>query len=229
MITTPPPACGASFPSSVGIELNICKEIQVLASVKLEVLAKFCSPRPPIDIPVTSICPPTSYPQQCDFFPQPNCDCESSFNSPSAPVPLGVGVTLNGAALSVGTASLTGNVCNACSEVNTSITFTYTDTDAVPPNNSFTFTANSFISETCTFTTGIGTQVLSGQGNVVTAGGDTIPVTYTLTLVDAGAVDSYILVLASVSPGLFATIVTSIDIGNAIIIQDCNAFPTPAT
>jgi hypothetical protein len=226
VITTPPPVGGTPFPASVGIELNVCEEIQVLAAVKLEVLAKFCSPRAPIDIPVTSVCPPTLFPQQCDFFPQPNCDCQSSFNSTQAPVPAGVGVVLNGVTLSVGTASLIGNICNQCAEINTSITFTYTDPDGVPPNNSFTFNANSFTTEVCTFLAGVGTQVVTGQGTVVTAGGDTIPVTYTLTLVDAGALDSYILVLASVAPGLFAAVATSVDIGNAIIIQDCTNFPT---
>lgn len=229
VITTPPPVGGIPFPASVGIELNLCKEVQVLAAVKLEVLAKFCSPRAPIEIPVTTACPTLTFPQQCDFFPQPNCDCESAFNSPSAPVPLGVAVTLNGLALSLGTASLVGNVCNACSEVNTSITFTYTDSDGIPPNNSFTFTANSFQSEACTFALGIGTQVVSGQGTVVTAGGDTIPVTYLLTLVDAGAVDSYSLTLLSISPGLFAATALSVDIGNSIIVQDCNAFPPTTT
>ena len=229
IITTPPPVCGTSFPASVGVELNICKEIQVLASVKLEVLAKFCHPRPPIDIPVTSICPPTTFPQQCDFFPQPNCDCESSFNSTNAAVPASVGVVVNGLTIAAGTASLVGNVCNDCAEINTNINFTFTDTDGIPPNNSFTFNATSFTSETCTFLLGIGTQVVTGTGTVVTALGDTIPVTYTLTLVDAGAVDSYVLILASVTPGLFAAVATSVDIGNAIIIRDCTAFPTPTT
>ncbi|MCH5586685.1 hypothetical protein MK805_17265 [Shimazuella sp. AN120528] len=229
VITTPPAVCGIPFPASVGIELTICKEIQVIAAVKLEVLAKFCSPRAPIEIPVTSVCPPTLFPQQCDFFPQPNCDCESSFNSTNAAVPTSVGVVVNGLTISAGTASLVGNVCNGCAEINTNINFTFTDTDGIPPNNSFTFTANSFTTETCTFLLGVGTQVVTGQGTVVTALGDTIPVAYTLTLVDAGAVDSYVLILASVTPGLFAAVATSIDIGNTIIIRDCTAFPTPTT
>ncbi|MCH5586686.1 hypothetical protein MK805_17270 [Shimazuella sp. AN120528] len=229
VITTPPPAGGTPFPASVGVELNICKEVQVLAAVKLEVLAKFCSPRAPIEIPVTSVCPPTLFPQQCDFFPQPNCDCESTFNSTDATVPTSVGVVVNGLTISAGTATLVGNVCNGCAEINTDIRFTFTDTDGIPPNNSFTFTANSFTSETCTFALGVGTQVVTGTGTVVTALGDTIPVGYTLTLVDAGAADSYLLVLTSLTPGLFAAVATGVAIGNAIIIRDCTAFPTPTT
>ncbi|WP_156877895.1 hypothetical protein [Shimazuella kribbensis] len=225
VITTPPPVGGAPFPASVGIELNVCKEIQVLAAVKLEVLAKFCSPRPPIEIPVTSVCPPLLFPQQCDFFPQPNCDCQSSFNSTSAQVPVSVGIVLNGLTLSAGTASLVGNICNSCAEVNTSITFTFTDTDAVPPNNSFTFTANSFTREVCTFAAGVGTQLVVGNGTVVTAAGDTIDVLYQLTLVD-GPVDSYVLIIQG---PLFTAVATSVSIGNSIIIQDCNNFPSPTT
>ncbi|WP_028778795.1 hypothetical protein [Shimazuella kribbensis] len=228
VITTPPPVGGTPFPASVGIELNVCKEIQVLAAVKLEVLAKFCSPRPPIDIPVTSVCPPLLFPEQCDFFPQPNCGCQSTFNSTNAAVPVSVIVVLNGLSLSVGTASLVGNICNACAEINTDILFTYTDTDSTAPNNSFTFTANSFTREDCGFGGGTGVQVVVGEGTVVTAGGDTIPVRYTLQLVDS-AVDTYILILSSVAPGLFASTVVSISIGNSITVQDCNAFPAPTT
>ncbi|WP_051272235.1 hypothetical protein [Shimazuella kribbensis] len=227
VITTPPPVGGTPFPASVGIELNVCKEVQVLAAVKLEVLAKFCSPRPPIDIPVTSVCPPLLFPQQCDFFPQPNCDCQSSFNSTAAQVPTSVGIHLNGLTLSVGTASLVGNICNGCAEVNTSITFTYTDTDAVPPNNSFTFTANSFTREQCTSVEAARTQAVVGNGTVVTAAGDTIDVIYQLVLVD-GPVDSYALLIQGLN-GLFSASVVSVSIGNSIIIQDCNNFPSPTT
>jgi hypothetical protein len=227
VITSPPPVGGVPFPASVGVELNICKEVQVLAAVKLEVLAKFCSPREAIEIPVASSCPTLTFPQQCDFFPQPNCDCASTFDSVGVGVPSGVGVTLNGLALSAGTASLVGNICNGCAEVNTSITFTYTDADAEPPNNSFTFTAESFTTETCTIVAGVGTQVVTGTGTVTTAGGDTIPVTYVLTLVDAAVADSYTLTLASIAPGIFAAAATGIAIGNTIIITECNAFPPP--
>jgi hypothetical protein len=229
VITSPPPIGGSPFPASVGIELHVCEEIQVLAAVKLEVLAKFCSPRAPIDLPVTTLCPPTLFPQQCDFFPQPNCDCESTFNSTGAGVPTGVAVTVNGLAISAGTASLVGNVCNGCAEINTNINFTFTDADGVDPNNSFTFNATSFTTETCTFLAGVGTQAITGTGTVVTALGDTIPVTYILTLVDAGALDSYVLILASVAPGLFAATAASISIGNAIIVQDCTGFPATTT
>lgn len=225
-VTTPPPVGGIPFPTAVGLELFVCKEIQVLAAVKLEVLGKFCSPRAPIEAPATSICPVTTFPQQCDFFPQPNCTCESTFNSASQPVPVNVGVVVNGLDITLGTATLTGSVCNVCSPINTSINFNFTDTDGVAPDNSFTFTANSFESETCTFLAGVGTQVVVGQGTVVTALGQTIPVTYALTLVDAGALDSYVLTLLSVTPGLFAATATSITIGDAIVIRPCTGFPT---
>lgn len=225
-ITTPPPVGGVPFPASVGVELNVCKEIQVIAAVKLEILARFCSPRAPIDVPMTSVCPSTLFPEQCSFFPAPNCNCEATFNS-TASVPTEVGVVVNSITIAAGTADLIGTVCNSCTEGNTSITFTFTDTDGLPPNNSFTFTANSFTSQECTTVLGASAMLLTGTGTVVTAIGDTIPVGYTLTLIDAGTIDSYTLSLSSIIPGLFTATATTVDIGNAIIIRDCNIFPTP--
>ncbi|MED4586760.1 hypothetical protein P9578_28805, partial [Brevibacillus choshinensis] len=61
----------------VELEVTICKEIQVEAEVKLEVLAKFCSPRSIIPVPAPTpsfVCPPIVFPPQCpDFFPRRNC------------------------------------------------------------------------------------------------------------------------------------------------------------
>lgn len=225
-VTTPPPVGGIPFPASVGLELFVCKEVQVLAAVKLEVLAKFCSPRAPITPPTVSVCPPLTFPQQCDFFPQPNCDCEATFNSTNEPVPASVVVAVNEETATSGTATLTGNVCNGCAEVNTSINFTFTDTDNTPPNNSFTFTANSFTSQQCAFGEGTGTMLVQGVGTVVTAAGDTIQVAYVLQLLDMGATDLYALQLTGIN-NAFTAVAVSVSIGNSIIVRDCTTFPTP--
>ena len=58
--------------------LDICFEVQVEAEVKLEVLAKFCFPREnDIEIPTSGVCPPFEWPEQCNFFPRDNCDCQA--------------------------------------------------------------------------------------------------------------------------------------------------------
>ena len=58
--------------------MDICFEVQVEAEVKLEVLAKFCFPREnDIEIPTYVECPTFEWPEQCDFFPRENCDCQA--------------------------------------------------------------------------------------------------------------------------------------------------------
>lgn len=67
-------------PSSFKLEVTFCVDIQVEAEVKLEVLAKFCSPRDnDLDVPENSQqCPDSSFPTQCpDIFPRQSCDCSA--------------------------------------------------------------------------------------------------------------------------------------------------------
>ncbi|WP_173917523.1 hypothetical protein [Halobacillus sp. Marseille-Q1614] len=65
----------------VQLRVTICKEIQVEAEVKLEVLGKFCQPRPndiPLPPPIDEVCPAFEFPPQCpNIFPRPNCDCQA--------------------------------------------------------------------------------------------------------------------------------------------------------
>lgn len=230
-VTSPPPVGGQPFPASVGLELFICKEIQVLAAVKLEVLAKFCSPRNPIDIPPTSVCPPTQFPQQCDFFPRANCDGESTVNDSST---IAVGSTSLLALTSLagaqdtngGTQTLTSTICNSCAPVNTSITYRFAN--PAIPSQDFTFTANSFDVETLTGEgTGILTQLVAGSGTVVTTTG-TFAATYQLTLVE-GPVDSWALVIIAAAPAptfIVGASHTTVPDAN-LIIQNCTQFPTP--
>lgn len=232
VVTTPPPPEGQPFPASVGLELNVCKEVQVLAAVKLEVLAKFCSPREPITPPTASICPPLQFPQQCDFFPEPNCDCQSTVSN-SCTVATGTTCLLaltnaEGAqATDGGTQTLNATICNSCAPVNTSISYSFTN--PTDPTQNFTFTANTFDTETCTGEgTAILTHLVAGSGTVVTSGGSTFTATYQLTLVEA-ATDSWSLVIISTSPApafIVAASNTAVP-DNELIIQNCTQFPTP--
>lgn len=58
----------------VEVDISICKEIQVIARVTMEVLGEFCTPRPnSIPVPSPTIrpdfsCPPMLFPPQCPIF-----------------------------------------------------------------------------------------------------------------------------------------------------------------
>jgi hypothetical protein len=189
IVTTPPPAGGQTFPASVRLELKVCKEIQVLAAVKLEVLAKFCSPRGPITPPTAAICPTLTFPQQCDIFPIPNCECQATFNATCSlvdpsPIPT-CAMELNGTVDTSGLITLSGFVCNNCVPQNSSINFTFSDTSI--PDNSFTFRAITF-NVTCPnplAPEAISMQV-TGTGTVMFTPGSTIDVTYILDLSEEG-------------------------------------------
>ncbi len=68
-------------PQSFCLQVTFCVDIQVEAEVKLEVLAKFCSPRDN-DIQVPEIgeqCPEITFPEQCpDIFPRESADCSGT-------------------------------------------------------------------------------------------------------------------------------------------------------
>ncbi|MEW9672491.1 hypothetical protein [Ammoniphilus sp. 3BR4] len=67
---------GAFMEPGIFLTVNVCKEIQVEAEVKLEVLARFCQPRGPVECdvtPIEDVCPvlPSNlFPAQCPaIFP----------------------------------------------------------------------------------------------------------------------------------------------------------------
>jgi hypothetical protein len=189
IVTTPPPAGGQPFPTTVGLELQVCKEVQVLAAAKLEVLAKFCSPRGPITPFTSAICPTLSFPQQCDMFPIPNCECQATFNVTCSlvdtePIPV-CALELNGIVDTSGVITLSGFVCNNCAPQNSSINFTFSDTST--PDNGFTFQASTF-NVTCP--NPVAPEALSmlvtGTGTVTFTSGGTIDVTYILDLSEEG-------------------------------------------
>lgn len=129
-------------PESFDLEVIFCVDIQVEAEVKLEVLAKFCSPRGNdlIAPEVIDECDPISFPAQCpDIFPRPNCDCSLSGEAS--------GATSSGDA---GIVSLLVDICPDCSLVDSVLEFTFDEKhhhDGDNGNNQlsdFTFVADSF-------------------------------------------------------------------------------------
>lgn len=208
MITTPPPVGGQPFPTSIGVELFVCKEIQVLAAVKLEVLAKFCSPRASIAPTAKSICPITTFLEQCSFFPQPNCNCESRVNT-----------TAN---FGDRTQTLIATICDSCAPVNSSVFFqSINPTDPTDVFN-LVFTANSISTESCTSREG-GTliQTVTGTGTLQ-RGGSTFEASYILQLIE-GPIDTY-----SISMQTSSFIISFLGFpapDDQFIVTTCTQFP----
>jgi hypothetical protein len=218
---------------SITLELVICKEVQVQAEVKLEVEAKFCQPRPPIPTPPLALCPPINFPQQCDIFPIPNCECQAFISADcSGPVTTTGAIctaagTVNGftyvtapASPASFTQSIVASICSNCSPQNTNITYVYTDTDATDPNQSFTFRAQGATTVTCTPTAGVITLIVAtGQGTITLANGTVINnVNYTLTL---DTIEGMTLLLTDVTTATSFTARSLIGPDDTLTITDC--------
>jgi hypothetical protein len=67
-------------PTSFPLDITFCVDIQVEAEVRLEVLAKYCSPRgndldAPESVEVGELCPEVTFPQRCpDIYPRPELE-----------------------------------------------------------------------------------------------------------------------------------------------------------
>lgn len=108
--------------NQIVVNVSICKEIQVEAEVKLEVIAKFCHPRAPIPANILPLaCPPIGvFPPQCPtIFPTVNCECSVTGTATGEfyiPIPL------DALGLSIVAATLNINVCPNCQATGSTIT-----------------------------------------------------------------------------------------------------------
>ncbi|MGD6818491.1 hypothetical protein ACQCVE_15635 [Metabacillus sp. 113a] len=222
------------------VMLDICFEIQVEADVKLEVLAKFCFPRPnDIVIPPSAVCPEFEFPAQCDFFPRDNCDCQAFVDTdPLSPpgVAIDFSAILFPTDLDAGsfTTELNAEICDNCNLTGSTIEWIVEDL-LVPTgtvDQSFTFTATEIGMPTCTTIPGVATtMVVTGSGTVAFAdpGVADRPVLFTMTLVEnAALLDSYAFVLTDLAA---APLITFAGAGVAfvpdedLVVQDCLTFP----
>ncbi|MBA4494339.1 hypothetical protein ACFO25_05360 [Paenactinomyces guangxiensis] len=232
-------ATGLIFDGEVEIEVSICKEVQVEAEVKLEVLAKFCQPRGPITLPEQPpfVCPPrVDFPPQCDFFPVQNCDCQGSVHATNENLAVIIGT--GAIPTDTGTARIDAEICPNCSLAGSTLTFQFTDTPSAPPyveapgDQSFTFTATQFNQPTCLLPA-VGNLVLTvtGQGIVTFPNGTQQPTTFSLTLVETplGLSDTYILTLTDFAGAqLFATVPGGVLVPDStLIVRDCLRLPYP--
>jgi hypothetical protein len=154
-------------PTSFTVDITFCIDIQVEAEVKLEVLAKFCSPRENDLIAPESdgdMCPTVMFPPQCpDIYPRPNCDCTAK----------GEASGLTGAnASESGRLAILVDICPNCSITNSSFRVSFNDTDTTDGQKDFNFTATSFDQDTlcCEVLHHCIKLTVSGTGRVDTTG-----------------------------------------------------------
>lgn len=233
------------------IALDICFEIQVEADVKLEVLAKFCFPRPnDIEIPTGGTCPPFEWPQQCDVFPRMNCDCQAFVDTDAlaGTVLLDFTGIPDFVDLAIGdfTTELNAEICDNCTLAGSTIEWIVEDTRILPTgveDEGFTFTATDIEMPTCAVEdiaglTGVLVMRVGGEGVVRFEDPDqpNRRVTFELVLLEnpvAGVDDAYVITLFDLAGGAL------ISLGDALlpvvgglqlvpdedlIIQDCRTF-----
>ncbi|WNC16624.1 hypothetical protein [Brevibacillus brevis] len=220
----------------VQLDVIVCVEVQVEAEVKLEVLAKFCSPRPnniPVPSPTPSFrCPPFVFPPQCPpIFPVANCDCQASVNALVPSVGVSIGVPLVAA---VGTIQLIADICPVCDPSSSSFTFNFFDNilpDALPGDQSFSFSPTSISSPTCiTVLPGIaivtGLTVTGTGVRTFTATGTQDTLTYSLTVAETGLGLPDVILFTLTDPAgvlVFSATVTVVP-DEQLLVADCVTF-----
>ncbi|MED4752235.1 YncE family protein [Brevibacillus choshinensis] len=221
----------------VELEVLICKEIQVEAEVKLEVLAKFCSPRPIIPVPAPTpsfICPPITFSPQCpDIFPRRNCDCQGTANA----LLTNSTVFFDGVA-ETGTEQLLADICPSCDPGSSSFSYTFIDTvpttptptptDEILGDFSFVYTPVQISSPTCTaLPDGSLSLVVTATGiRTFTLTGTTETLSSELTLQElSGPFDAFRFILRdAIGTVVYDTGVKSVSDAN-LHAQDCRSFP----
>ena len=126
-------------PESFTLQVTFCVDIQVESEVKLEVLAKFCSPRDnDIEAPegIAEQCPDIVFPEQCpDIFPRQNCDCSASAEASGMTAP---------DATEKGQIGIFADICPNCSLVDSEFSVTFNDTDTTDGLDDVFFRAVEF-------------------------------------------------------------------------------------
>jgi hypothetical protein len=112
----------------VELDVTLCHEVQVKTDVIMEVVAKFCQPRSPIQFlpPITTCVPRVDFPTQCpSFFPRADCDVQGVALETSS----GVSVSLGPLGTDVGTTTINADICPECSPAGSTLSFQFLDAD----------------------------------------------------------------------------------------------------
>lgn len=147
-------------PESFKLEVTFCVDVQVEAEVKLEVLAKFCSPRENSIIAPENVnqCPPIEFPSQCPaIFPPKDCDCEAMGEASG---------NTGSDATEQGEAGINVHICPNCSLIDSEFEFTFDDRERTDGLKNINFTATRFDPETlvCKKCDGGLKLIVSGEG-----------------------------------------------------------------
>ncbi|WP_173917521.1 hypothetical protein [Halobacillus sp. Marseille-Q1614] len=194
--------------NQVQVSVTVCKDIQIEEEVKLEVLAKFCQPRPN-DIlpepPAPEECPGFEFPPQCNFFPRPNCDCQAEAFINNTDGSTGFNYVLDAL------------ICDNCTLSQS--TWSYTQT--APGGGVTTVTPRTIANVACNAIEGLGLRmVVTGTADVSGAAGDFTNVNYTLSFIETtGAADDLFNLIA----GPITTGDVTVPDGQ-LIVQDCLTF-----
>lgn len=231
----------------VVIDVIVCKNIQVLADVTLEVQAKFCGPRDNIPMPEQElVCPPfPRFPEQCPtLFPPTNCLCQgvAEFTG-QATITVFEGITttppFGGPA--TGLLDLSAIVCDTCNPDGSSLQVNFLEsvgptpspsplpTPSVDSEQSFTFVAIDFTQPECITTGGVLTGLtVTGQGVITPSGGVPENATFTLTLTDIDAptgADAVILNITGTTTTVAISLTEVTNPGLDVEVDDCDRFP----
>ncbi|MCA1059086.1 hypothetical protein LCL96_09070 [Rossellomorea aquimaris] len=151
------------FGPMIPLKVVLCKDIQVEYPVKLEVLAKFCFPRPN-NIPVREEklkCDLSllEFPRQCPgLFPVDNCECQATAlaRNEDTIATIGSGTSAD---MVTGLSTLRAEICQECSLADSTWSYSFTDTEVGPtpaptatgfqPDFSFSFDPSSIDNVTC--------------------------------------------------------------------------------
>ncbi|UAC49106.1 hypothetical protein K6959_04200 [Bacillus aquiflavi] len=157
------------FGPMVPVRVTLCKDVQVEFPVKLEVLAKFCFPRPnniPVpEAPMQCDLNLLEFPPQCpDISPPNNCECQATALARNADTLATFGTD---GTIVTGTSDLRAEICQECALADSTFTYSFTDTeftDPTPtptqPDFSFTFDPTTIDRVVC----GEGSLTAIGQG-----------------------------------------------------------------
>lgn len=207
-------------PETFKLEVTFCVDVQVEAEVKLEVLARFCTPREN-NIVVNeedvsnNQCPPIEFPAQCpSIFPMKSCDCQARGEAS--------GKTAEDAT-EQGEAGILVDICPDCSLTNSIFEFTFDDQERSDGLKNIKFYATGFDPQTlsCKSHNGGLKLIISGDGR--TAEGRRFD--FNLALVNNALCDQFQVQLIDERSGrvAFDTGVVDVEKGK-IQIADCVDF-----
>jgi hypothetical protein len=181
------------FGPMIPLKVVLCKDVQVEFPVKLEVLAKFCFPRPNnIEVPEEKIScnlDLLEFPQQCPgLFPVDNCECQATALARNEETNAIFGEDT----IVEGISNLRAEICQECSLGDSTFTYSFTETEnglsPTPIDDGMSFTFNPKTIDEVTCGDDDASLTVTGEG-VRTFDGFPERLRYVLTISDSGSIE----------------------------------------